>query len=423
MLEPVASVEPDGKPMLAAVEAEPCWLDGTPMDPAAERPEPVPRLPGWPFLPDAGAAVLIVGPSGGGRSSLVQSCLYDQAAKGLPALYLGFEVGEAEFQARAAALAGIRGDRIDGELRERLAVIRYADLGDVLARAMADPRAWREGIAARGYRVVAIDPLSAVESALGLDFQSGGTDFLRFFDSLVQPLTAAGVTCVLLDNVGHSLEAKSRARGSSAKLDRADLAFSCSTVASPAGLRIKAVKVRSTRAGIRRDDAWIFTRDDQKVRAEAGASDGGGEVIGFRPTGVMERVSRRLEEADGALSKRTVRSLVSGRASVVDLAVHCLVSDGFAARVSDGYVSRRPFREGDRVPADSEDRVRVSGRVPGVSRDVSQIAQGGVSGVSHPLRGGDTRTRPLPCGRSCECVDGGEDPVGGVCQRCFGAIQ
>src|SRR4051794_14714536 len=57
------------------------WLDGVPMDPAAGHRDPLPALPGFPFLHD-GAGALIVGPTGKGRSSLVQACAYDAALQG-----------------------------------------------------------------------------------------------------------------------------------------------------------------------------------------------------------------------------------------------------------------------------------------------------------------------------------------------------
>lgn len=55
---------------------------GEPMDPAAQKAEPLPTLPGFPFA-HAGTYILISGPTGAGRSSLVQACLFD-AARGCP---------------------------------------------------------------------------------------------------------------------------------------------------------------------------------------------------------------------------------------------------------------------------------------------------------------------------------------------------
>ncbi|MDP9417217.1 MAG: hypothetical protein M3P48_05150 [Actinomycetota bacterium] len=100
------------------------WLDGAPMDPAAVAVEPVPALPGFPFL-HRGVGALISGPTGGGRSSLMEAGAYDAGRAGLRVAYLGSEVTEAEFHARAADLASRRGDRITDELRRDLERVRY----------------------------------------------------------------------------------------------------------------------------------------------------------------------------------------------------------------------------------------------------------------------------------------------------------
>src|SRR4051794_33823222 len=76
------------------------WLCGGPVDPAAEPPAPLPPVPGFPFS-YPGACAVIVGPTGGGRSSLVQAALYDAARAGQDCAYLGSEVGPGEFNARA----------------------------------------------------------------------------------------------------------------------------------------------------------------------------------------------------------------------------------------------------------------------------------------------------------------------------------
>lgn len=138
------------------------------MDPAAVPPEPLSPLAGHPFLlPGTGA--VIVGPTGGGRSSLIQACQYDAAQAGLRVAYLGSEVSEPEFNARAADLAERRGHAIDDELREQLARVRYLDLSSTIVTAWNDPDAWAAEIPSR-YDVIALDPLSAVAAALDLDF-------------------------------------------------------------------------------------------------------------------------------------------------------------------------------------------------------------------------------------------------------------
>jgi hypothetical protein len=310
------------------------------MDPAAVSAEPLPLLAGVPFL-HAGKGAVISGPTGRGRSSLVQACLYDAATLGVRCAYLGAEVTPDEFDARAAHLADVRGDEVGEELRRELARVRYLNLASVVTQAWSDPQAWLDGIQA--YQLVAIDPLSSVASALDLDFDKSNAQFVAFYDRLIQPVAATGVAVVMVDNVGHAEEARGRAKGVSAKSDRADLTFSCKAIADPPALLVRCQKVRSVRAAFRVGDEWRFERDTQRIeRADPSAA------TAFRPTGLMEQVSKLLED-DPGLSKRSIRSSVKGKNDYIDLALDLLVSEGFVSRerhgAADRHNSLRPFRE------------------------------------------------------------------------------
>ncbi len=318
------------------------WLTGAPMDPVGVSVEPLPTVAGFPFLHPSMSAV-IVGPTGGGRSSLVQACAYDAGKVGVRVGYLGFEVSPAEFNARAARLAGLRGDDVDDSLREQLAQVRYLDLPSVIAQAWEQPEAWVAGVD-HAFEVVVIDPLSAVESVLGLNFERSNNDYARFFDWLVQPLIARQVAVVLVDNVGHAAEARSRAKGASAKSDRADLTFSCSLMASPVGLVLRAQKVRSARAAVTPGDEWEFLRDTQTItRRERGEAE-----ESFRPTELMERASRFLEAQPGA-TLNAIKREVRGKGDYIAAAVRVLVAEGLVERRDEGqarcHYSVRPYRQ------------------------------------------------------------------------------
>jgi len=290
---------------------EPDWLEGAPMDPAGTVAEPLPSLPGFPFL-HAGSGAVIVGPTGGGRSALIQAGLYDAAGAGLRCAYLGCEVTESEFNARAAILAQCRGDSVTDELRESLARVRYLNLASVTAQAEQDPEAWVQGITAR-YAVVALDPLSAVASALDLDFDKSNAEFIRFYDRLIQPLTTGGVTVLIVDNIGHAEDAKRRAKGASAKSDRADLTFSCSPSASPVGLTVRAQKVRSVRAGFQRGDEWVFVKDSQRIERRGVAAAQTAQSSSQRVDGRValgDQVNCRSPASAAACHKEPVRVLL-----------------------------------------------------------------------------------------------------------------
>jgi hypothetical protein len=315
------------------------WLDGSPMDPCATPADPHPAIPGFPML-HQGAGATIVGPTGGGRSSLIQACLYDAAREGVRCAYLGHEVTEPEFNARAARLAARRGDPTDDKLRASLAHVRYLNLFSVVAHANDDPGAWVSDVTAR-YDVVVIDPLSAVASALDLDFDNSNRDFVTFYDRIVQPLTTNGVTVAMIDNVGHASEAQKRAKGVSAKADRADLTFVCSR--HPAGLVIHTDKVRSVRSAAQHGDEWVFERDTQRLERRTGANDGAGA---WRPTTIMARISELVASEPG-ITADAIRKGVKGKNDAKDVGLRQLIAEGFIEVHPDGparrHHAKRPF--------------------------------------------------------------------------------
>ncbi len=391
-------------PTLVASTLNPAdWLTGRPMDPVGVAAEPLPALAGFPFL-HAGTGAVIVGPTGGGRSSLIQACLYDAAQAGLRCAYLGHEVTEPEFNARAAVLAQKREQVVDEELRESLSRVRYLNLESVLSQAWRDGEAWTEGIST-AYDVAAIDPLSAVASALDFAFDKSNDDYIRFYDRIVLPLTTRGVTVVMVDNIGHAEDAKSRAKGASAKQDRADLTFSCSPSSSPVGLTIKAQKVRSIRAGHQRGDEWIFEKDTQRIESR------GDDRATFRPTHIMERVSRAIEDGEG-LSGNAIRTTVGGRAEYVNLALELLVTEHFVEVHKDGQAHRHHSVKAYREDADPANRVQpCPNRVPDTVPDTVSNRVPNPVGIGHETGHG-----------SGEAENGNRVPAGDALQERVQAI-
>lgn len=132
-----------------------------------------------------------------------------------------------------------------------------------------------------------------------------------------------------------------------------------------------------------------------------------GEDGGFRPTFLMEKVSRMVEESDEPLSQNAIVAGVPHKRVGVIAAIHRLVKEGFLETVSGGrgatlHTSKSPFRddESSLVPTDSRP-------VPGTGdRDwfpVPPPIQGNRSEpVDGPLNGGNNKTtgsRPQACPR------------------------
>jgi hypothetical protein len=318
------------------------WLEGVPMNPHAAPREPIKALEGLPIT-YPGACTVLVGPTGGGRSMLLQACLYDSSLAGLRGAYLGCEIVEDEFHARAAEIAECRGDRIGDELLALLAEVRYHDLASTIVHASAHPDEWAAEIAAR-YDWIGIDPLSAVAAALDRDFENNA-EYVAFHARLIEPLTRQGVPVVLVDNVGHGDTARTRAKGASAKQDKADVLLTCTAISG--GLAIQARKVRSIRAPIRKGDEWTFDRATLRI-APRTTSTPEPERPAFRPTTIMQRVSEVVER-DAGLSQTAIRAAVGSRAEHVRLALQLLISEGYVAAEKDGQThthrSLRPYRQ------------------------------------------------------------------------------
>jgi len=389
----------------------PSWITGAPMDPLAVAVEPVPAIPGFPFL-HRGAAALVSGPTGGGRSSLVQACAYDASRSALNIAYLGAEVTEGEFNARAADLASRRRDPIDQALTADLAHVRYLSLVTVITRAWASADEWINGIAAQ-FDVVAIDPISSVASALDFDFDKSNAEFVTFYDRLIQPLVDRGVAVLLLDNIGHATEARSRAKGASAKQDRADLTFSCVLKAHPASLIITARKVRSVRAPFKRGDEWLFDRETQTVTRQS--ESGPGEEA-WKPTTLMERVSLELERDDG-LSRNEIRKRVEGKASYIDQAIAILVDDQHVDIQPDGKANRHHLLTPYRVPESQPSPNQVPDPVeePGPTESLYVVGDEGAG----PGSTAHTTTDRVP--QNCTCSRPAPSPPAGnahICATC-----
>ena len=114
--------------------------------------------------------------------------------------------------------------------------------------------------------------------------------------------------------------------------------LTCTLHAGPA-LAIKATKVRSVRAPFRRGDAWTFDRDTQRIeRGDGEHQDHHAHETAFRPTVLMERVSRAIEAKPG-LTRRALRTAVKGKHDVKELALELLIAEGYVDQHSDETVS------------------------------------------------------------------------------------
>lgn len=106
------------------------------------------------------------------------------------------------------------------------------------------------------------------------------------------------------------------------------------------------------RSPFKRGDSWVCDRETLRIERRTG--DDGTAECPWRPTYLMERVSRAIE-ADPGLSRRALRTAVKGKHEQKELALEMLISEGYVDPREEGayvkHYSLTPFREDDDQPA------------------------------------------------------------------------
>lgn len=188
--------------------------------------------------------------------------------------------------------------------------------------------------------------IDAFDPALELHGMShkDGDEVQRFYRTVVDVFHAEGVATVLVDHVTKDRENRGRwSIGSQRKLAGCDVAFSVELQGEPLSRRNP--KATIIISGGKDRPGWHHRTDGRRVgqwtvdlenpgepwtlalgRPESEvAADGG-----FRPTFLMERVSRHLELAPRGLTGRQVTDEVQGKASSIRDALRVLVTEGYA---------------------------------------------------------------------------------------------
>ncbi len=207
--------------------------------------------------------------------------------------------------------------------------------------------------------LVVVDGCAEILASLGLDENDPG-EFLSFCRDRLKPFTDLGCAVLLADHVVKSTEGRGRwARGTGAKMGKYDgVSYSVELGQSyspslPGHVRLRIAKDRNGGVGvvgqavaeIHFTPDFLEEQTEVKFRRPPAKNDGHGP---FRPTAIMERISRRLEEFP-ASSLRDLRQC--GKHDYVDLGIRELEGDGFLIITKGGpgkptnYQLTRPFRE------------------------------------------------------------------------------
>lgn len=203
-----------------------------------------------------------------------------------------------------------------------------------------------------------IDAAAGAYSLHGLDDNRRG-DVETFSELLIAPLRARGISSIVIDHVVKKPRDRARwAIGSERKLGFSDvsLGFSPITPLTRGGEGLVRIETHKDRHGHlpRPNAAELFLRSDpdtHQIAWEWREAQTQEDTDAWRPTGLMERVSKFLEGQPEPVSRRNIEAHVEGKTDYVRAAIGHLVTDGYVVETEGRYRplrSERPFRvDGD----------------------------------------------------------------------------
>jgi len=293
-----------------------------------------------------------------GKTWLTLAAAVEVMTSGQHAVYIDWEMTAYEVVARLLALGVEQAD-----IKERFHYVRIE-----AALSSADRDALVDHVESRCAPLVVLDGLAEALAQASFDENSNG-DVAEFYDFLIRPLARSGAAVVIVDHVVKSSEGRNRwARGAGHKLSAITGAAYALTVREPFGRgrrgRATLVLTKDRHAGVsfvyqgkarHAGDMVVDSTDDRVAVSVAAPTDMGTTV--FRPTGIMEQVSRIIEAAPDPLSGRALRDRVPGTDKYVDAAADLLVTEGYVERFNGPNRARlhrsiQPYRQADDPASD-----------------------------------------------------------------------
>lgn len=299
----------------------------------------------------------VAAPLKSGKSLGFLAHAVDMTIAGARVVILDRENGADEYGRRLRDILADRPSNAPRAIRARLAYYPWPALkltdGQQLGEALHTPD------------IVIIDSTRTFLSGFDLD-EDSSDDFAKFAAAIVEPLFRAGIATLQLDNSGHG--DNKRARGTSSKGDLADVVFNVKTTAAFDHRRRGSLRLtrQHSRLG---EVAPAFTMElggghfGRFVAEEAVPSESG-----FRPTHLMEKISRALEDTSEGLSTNGIQTAIgAGKNREAEnarrLALELLIDERYITvapgpRNAKIHRSLRPFRETD------DDRPRTAPAPP-----------------------------------------------------------
>jgi hypothetical protein len=273
-------------------------------------------------------------------------------------------MGADELLDRLRAL-GVEDNRIDRLFRyyepsERLAGDRLTEVCDV--------------ICADGVRLFIIDAFNTMLGLHGLD-PSSTPDVEAFWREIADPLTKVGAAPTLLDHVVKNPDSRGKyAYGSERKASGAivHIGFRTLEPLTRGGTGRTLLTTHKDRPGYLprpRIGRLVLDSDGERISYEIEA-DRSRDGNKFRPTFLMERISRTLEVQADPVSQTWVERNVTGKADGLRVALTCLIDEGYVAKEQTDRAWRlsfaRPYREDDDPVLKWEDETASTPRPPHV---------------------------------------------------------
>jgi hypothetical protein len=289
------------------------------------------------------------GESESGKSMVAQAESARVLAAGGRVVYIDFESDASVVVGRILMM---------GATREQVAAgLLYLRPG-VRPHATGEDRAAYERLLAERFDLAVIDGVTEAASVFGVASKDNDeiTAWNRLFARPLAQQTGAAV--IQVDHVTKDSESRGRfAIGAQAKMSALDGAAYVVEVKEPLGRGLRGVvvlRVAKDRPGAIRPHCGQFRKSDRTqeaaqvvvdsttdgviaVTVEPPSADGtDGRTDEFRPTSLMERVSRFLESQPPGLSENKITTGVGGRAVQVRRALAVLVEEKFVVRQKDG---------------------------------------------------------------------------------------
>jgi hypothetical protein len=254
----------------------------------------------------------LIGESDAGKSLLMSAIVTELINAGRDVLWIDFE-----FQRRRNVQRMLEFGATDEALTRHLFRVNHP-LGAPPAEAVE---------AFKGVELVVADACTGLLAASGLGSNSD-VDVDNAYTAALRPFCENGAAVVLIDHVTKDRETQGRyAVGSQRKRGAADVAWGFKVIQTfkrGQGGRAKLSVYRDRDSTLQPMEFVLAT--DMTWRIDESEH---GDSETFRPTALMEKVSRYLEAQSAPVSRTTIEQDVSGKAAFLRKAIDALIADGY----------------------------------------------------------------------------------------------